>query len=174
MQVAFAQSELEVRSSIEASVQKAFLSRNYALLESEATEFRSTKARTPSGIWKLTVFYWGINKAIERETNYNPQNFDAVYSIAAGWVAAYPKSPTAHIVESRVMYNQGMAFRGRGFANEVNPAAWQPFTELVAKAKDNLEKYKAVASVDPEWYLTMLTVARLQRSPSSCRYWMKV
>lgn len=49
--------EMQVRAEISASVSKAFLQRNFELLEARSRDYRESKSRTPSGIWKLTTFY---------------------------------------------------------------------------------------------------------------------
>ena len=157
-----AQTDIELRDAIRASVSQTFLSKNYALLEAQATEFRTTRSRTPSGLWKLTLFYAGIDSAISQATHGQPQNFKGVDSIVADWVAAYPDSPTAHIVQSEVLYYHAMAYRGRRPAISLHLDPWQPFRDLLATARANLEKHKAIASSDPQWYETMLNIGRLQ------------
>jgi hypothetical protein len=159
---ALAASEMEVRDSIRTTIGDAFRSGNYALLESTSQDYRTSKARTPSGTWKLTQFYVAIADAVSGATNDDPRNFYEVENVAAKWVSKYPNSPAAHIVQSYVWHTHGYAFRGDGYARLVDPAAWKELYKYEALARANLEKHKAIASVDPEWYEVMLIIARVE------------
>lgn len=156
------QTEMQVRAEISASVSKAFLQRDFDLLEVRSKEYRVTKSRTPSGIWKLTTLYVAIGDAISRTTNNNPNNFGLVEGIADEWVSKYPNSPTAHIVKGLVYYYRGYSYRGSGFSKTVDQSAWKPYYELVATAKSYLEESKSIASVDPAWYELMLMIGRAE------------
>jgi hypothetical protein len=158
----FAQSEMTVRNSIKTASGDAFLSRNYASLEAASEEYRSTKSRTPSGTWKLTSFYVGISDAMSRATGDIPENFSEVENIAVEWVAKYPNSPSAHIVQSYAWHAHGYAFRGEGSASSVSPAAWKELKKYDSLAMANLTKHQKIASVDPEWYELMLLIGRVE------------
>ena len=160
--LAFEESEMQVRNRIQSAVTKAFLMKDYDLLEKLAQEYRSTKDRTPSGLWKLTLFYSGIQGAVALDTRKDPAKFGAVEDIASGWVAKYPKSPAALIVKSSVHLSHGAAIRGSGYANTVKAEAWTSFYEYVTLARLNLEVHKTTAHVDPQWYEQMIAIARLE------------
>jgi hypothetical protein len=159
---AFAQSEMTIRSSINTTSGDAFLNRNFALLEAASEEYRTSKSRTPSGTWKLTSFYVGISDAVSRATKDDPKNFSEVENIASEWLAKYPNSPSAHIVQSYVWHAHGYAFRGEGYAGSVSPAAWRQLEKYDSLAKAHLKKYQKIASVDPEWYELMLLIGRVE------------
>src|SRR5580698_943109 len=52
-------SEVEVRTSIYMSARERFEAEDFASLEKAPRTYRSEKSRTPSGVWKLSVFYRG-------------------------------------------------------------------------------------------------------------------
>lgn len=159
---ALAESEMDIRNSIKSTSGNAFLRKNYSLLETLSGEYRTAKTRTPSGTWNLTWFYVGIADALSGATNDDPRNFYEVERVAAEWVSKYPNSPTAHIVQSYVWHIHGYAFRGEGYARLVDPAAWKELYKYEALARANLEKYKEISSIDPEWYELMLIIARVE------------
>ena len=154
--------ELEQRAQIIAYTQQLFLGEEFQKLEAISRDYRTTKSRTSSGLWKLSLFYAGIGssiaartKGVEREAAFNEFERRTMK-----WANQYPDSPTAHIAHSMVLIKHAWAYRGGGYANTVKPDAWAPFFRYIALARENLEKYKSVAADDPRWYETMLTVAR--------------
>ncbi len=54
--------ELEVRKEIKERVERLFMAEQFDELEHLANEYRENKSRTPSGIWKLTNFYYGFEQ----------------------------------------------------------------------------------------------------------------
>jgi hypothetical protein len=159
-----APTELEQRKSISDSVGKSFLAEDFSRLETMSETYRKEKSRTSSGLWNLTLFYAGIIEAIRRQTV--GEDFDAQFRILEAktkkWAMKYPRSPSAHIARSIVLIRHGWAHRGSGYASTVKPESWAPFHQYITMARENLEKHKSVASVDPTWYETMLKVARDQ------------
>ena len=170
---AIAATELEQRARVSTATQSAFFQSDYAKLEEASRAYRTEKSRTSSGLWNLTLFYAGIQEAIEAQTQGKEIEpaFRALDETVATWVRQYPESPSAHIAYSMVLLEHAWAYRGGGYASTVRPEAWAPFMKHVELARENLEKHKQVAAVDPRWYETMLTVARAQnweRSQFDC------
>ena len=56
--------ELEDRVRIESATRQAFALGNFQRLEDDSSAYRTTKARTSSGLWKLTLFYKGLSDAL--------------------------------------------------------------------------------------------------------------
>jgi len=159
-----AATEMEDRASIPGEVKRAFLLENFSQLEEWSRLYRTTKSRTASGLWKLTLFYGGIAQATYEATQ-TPDREAAYQQLEAKlrkWADAYPNSPTAHIIRSDVLLDHAWDIRGGGYASTVPSEAWAPFRQYVAMARENLEAHKAVAAIDPRWYETMLTVARAE------------
>lgn len=164
MQQTLAATELEERATISASVQQALLSENFSRLEEISHTYRQEKSRSSSGLWKLTLFYAGIGRAIDAQSvGKDPEAaFKALEDKTARWIQQYPKSPSAYIARSMVLIGRGWAHRGDGTSSTVKPEAWAPFRKYIAMARQNLESNKTVAAKDPRWYETMLTIARAE------------
>jgi hypothetical protein len=159
-----AATEMEERATVTASTQEAFLQGRFSELNEVSRAYRTDKSRTSSGLWKLTLFYVGISTAMQKELNGKEQEagFRELEAKTAQWAKAYPTSPAAHITHSMLLISHAWAYRGGGYASTVKPESWAPFRRYIAMARDNLEKHKAVASIDPRWYEAMLTIARAE------------
>lgn len=163
-----AETELEQRHSISMATKKSFLAEDFAQLEKVSALYRTTKNRTSSGLWLLTLFYGGINAAIAEveKQAHNDADVDAPYRLLEAktkrWAEQFPDLPTAHVTHSMVLIRHGWAYRGEGYASTVKPESWEPFFRYVAMAREHLEKYKAVAAIDPRWYEIMLLVAKAE------------
>lgn len=157
-----AATELEQRAAISGSVRSLFLAGNFPELERMSQSYRTQRSRTASGLWKLSLFYAGIDAALGRDDDNNVNRFSAIEEKTKSWRQKYPHSPTAHIVHSMMLIAQGWAHRGGGYANSVRPEAWARFDEKISRARKHLETHKSIASTDPRWYETMLIIARAQ------------
>jgi len=160
----FATSEMEDRALISGAAQKAFLGGDFSQLEDASRSYRTTKSRTASGLWKLTLFYHGIASGIEVQAGAHEREaaFRQLEDKTMKWAQLYPDSPSAYIAQSIVHIAHAWAYRGNGYAATVKPDAWVPFQKYISLARQNLEAHKSVAAADPRWYETMLTVARAE------------
>jgi hypothetical protein len=164
-QQAIAASEFAERNAITEATKRSFLNDDFEELERVSAAYRQEKSRTPSGLWKLSVFYSGIDEAIGQcKKGRDPEvAFPPFEEKTRKWVEAHPASPTAHIVRSQVLTGRAWAHRGCGYAHTVSEEGWENFRRYIAAARSNLEEHKTVAAVDPEWYEEMLTIARAQQ-----------
>lgn len=156
--------EFAERAAISASTRQAFADERFAELNEISQRYRIDKSRTASGLWRLTGFYGAISEEIhsQRDGQEREAAFRALEAKTARWAQQYPASPAAHIAHSMVLIDHGWAYRGEGYAASVDQQSWAPFHHYVAKARRYLEAHKTVAAVDPQWYGTMLTVARAE------------
>jgi hypothetical protein len=159
-----AATELEQRAAIAASVQVSFLANDFDQLESVSRKYRSEKSRSLSGLWNLSLFYAGLDEAIENQTKGEDRDalFEAIDERTREWAGKFPDSPTAHIAHSQALIERAWAHRGGGYASTVKPESWEPFKHYIAMARANLEQFKSVASVDPRWYEAMILIARAE------------
>lgn len=150
--------ELLQRSDIQNITSLSLLHENYRALDQQANEYRTKKSRTPSGLWKLTLFYYAINDfaAINRK---DEKYWSSLKSKTEQWIKEYPESPTSYIAHGIVLMRYAWKFRGGGFADTVPDDACEPFHENLIKAKEFLEKNKKIASKDPHWYEVMAAIA---------------
>ena len=160
----FAATELEEHEKLTASVQQAFQQERFAELNDVSRNYRMKKSRSPSGLWLLTWFYSGINAGMDSLTEGKEREaaYRALELRTARWAQKYPDSPAAHIAHSMALIDHAWAYRGDKPAAAVKPESWAPFRKYIAMARENLERHKAVAAVDPAWYENMLTIARAE------------
>lgn len=151
--------ELSTRSEIQRKAARLFSVEKFDELEALAERYRNTSERTSSGLWKLTIFYAGI------DSNHPVDIQDDFYwkiskMKADNWVKQFPDSPTAHIVKGIILINYAWTFRGTGWARNVPEEAWKPFKENLAIAKAHMLAGRAFASRDPHWYLTTARILK--------------
>jgi hypothetical protein len=166
---AFGATEMEERARITDEVQRALFEGKWPTLEKTCNDYRTTKKRTSSGLWYLTLLHGSIDDAISSALERNDP--DAAYldldARMVGWLKAYPRSPCAHLAVSIVHVAHAWTIRGGGYASQVAPENWAPFRKYIALARKNLEDHKSVAAVDPGWYECMLGIARAQGWPQA-------
>jgi hypothetical protein len=142
-------------------VTTSFQKDDFATLDKMATQFRTTKSRSSSGSWNLAIFYSNFRDAMYEGRR---QNSDAQWQQIEGriarWAATAPNSASAPIFLAWAQLRHGWSFRGNGSANTVTKEGWTQFSRYVSMSADTLEKHKRVSSVDPEWYVMMLTLAK--------------
>ena len=150
------------RDAVLSRVQAAIVANDFASLSTMEDAFRSSRARTPSGVWKLAVFHAGLQAYLaeglepEDECRYRRAQF------VQRWAAAEPRSPAPAITNAALLLQQAWCFRGRGYADSVAAEAWPKFRKGVAAAYETLEKDGTWASTDPEFYAVKLDVLRGQ------------
>lgn len=156
--------ELSDRAAIQAEVYYALHRADYAALESFAELYRSTQARTASGLWKLTIFYTGVEAAFDAD-NGDKSHWDRIEDAAARWVERDPASPTARLAYAQMLRSRAWHHRGTGYSYTVEPEGWRPFHEDMEKARQYLEEHKGIAAKDPHWYEMMAEIAAVQDWP---------
>ena len=147
--------EASAREDIIAAVGDSLWNERFDELETMAEVFRRDKVKTPSGRWRLSVFYEGLRLYQER-TEMDDK------SPIHDWIAAYPGSATARIGYAVMLVEEAWRIRGKGFASSVDDENWEPFYEMVERAHTVLMEHKQLAAGDPHWYATMAEVATLQ------------
>ena len=148
-----AANELQLRNDIQKQVSDALRSGEIDTLEKMSQSFRNDKSRTPSGVWKLSLFYRYIVMA--KDT----RELDTSESVIDKWVAAYPDSPSPHVAKTRMLMARAWLIRGNGTVDSVPASAWKSFGDNLRLAFDNQAKYKAIANADPEWHEVNIELA---------------
>lgn len=159
------EAEKEARESIRMAVGQMVKARNYEFLNRQAEQYRTTRSRTASGIWNLSMFHEGIDWYFPSRQQLSEQTW-------AAWIAeleehrrANAGEPWPHIALARAWHGKAWWHRGGGWVNEVAPESWRLVEENSRKAQAILLEAKAVASIDPQWYAQMLYVMRLGSRP---------
>lgn len=143
-------------------VRTAIAADDFATLSAMEDDFRSSRARTPSGLWKLAAFHAGLQAylatGLQRDNGcqYRSANF------LQRWASAAPRNPAPVITNAALLLKQGWCIRGGGYVDTVAAEAWPEFRKSVATASETLEKHEKISSADPEFYAIKLNVLRAQ------------
>jgi len=151
--------DLIVRPLLTGTVTAAFFRSDFATLEAMAKSYRESEARTPSGTWKLDLFYVALDVEPDAAHPGDDYRLKQAEKKDLAWIAADPQSPTPYIVYAEQLLSHAWSIRGGGYADKVSPDAWPKFRAYLQQARDVLEKHKSVAGKDPQWYSSMLDVA---------------
>lgn len=159
------EAEKEVREGIRMAVGQMLNARNYEFLNRQAEQYRTTRSRTASGIWHLSSFHEGVRWP----TPYRPLRTDEAW---AAWIAeleehrrANPGAPWPHIALAGAWHSKAWWHRGTGWAQAVPPESWRLVEQSSRQAQKILLESKAVAAVDPQWYVGMLDGMKLKSRP---------
>jgi len=128
--------------------------RNFAKLEQLGDELRSSKAKFPSGEWKILHFYTSLDCRDEEEDGMW-QLHEQIYK---DWESKFPKSITARVSHARFMADYAWQARGSDYAGQVTEEGWRLFGERLATAHSILDQSKSLAPC-PLWWHTRLKVA---------------
>ncbi len=153
--------ELQVRQDIFDRVRALVDARDFAGLNALGNEFRTTRARTPSGVWKLGMFHGAVHAAMPSSDQTQDCAFGAEPFLKA-WMTATPDAPSPYIATATMLLDQAWCFRGETFAKDVPDGAWEPFHESLKAADNILSAHKKVAAQDPEFYLIMEDIYRAE------------
>lgn len=158
--------EFAERTAIRREVSAAMEAGQFAKLDALAARYRTSKSRTSSGLWHLTLFYVGISGVLDAEADFT-EYWQNVERALGKWVADAPDSPTARLAYASMLVRHGWSYRGSGYANTVTPENLRKFDQYLAQARRYLEENKRVASADPYWYELMAIIAYAQSWPEA-------
>jgi hypothetical protein len=156
--------ELAERTAIFDQVKAAIDDRDYAALNAMAEEYRTRRARTPSGTWKLAYFYYGVIGHLPAE-NPGAKCLRIGDTVFADWAAVDPAAPAPYIAQAAALTGYGRCLRGGAYAAATAPEAVTAMREQVHKARDVLERHRDVASVDPQYYAEWIDILQVDTRP---------
>lgn len=160
--------ESETRRAIQGEVRQAFVTDDYASIETRYAEALSSSERTASGVFVANL----IRMAVVPEPSGNSQapgrddHWDAVDRKLEKWARQYPQSSLVAIAQSVSFREHAWSWRGGGYARTVTPEAWTKVREYGQRAFDALMAREAVGRKDPYWYVEMINIARIQGWPA--------
>ncbi len=143
-------------ASIKGAVSAAIASEDFAALDREETQLRTTRAMQPNGIWGLRTFYaavtihWRVDDdaALTREEMFLKR-----------WLAASPRSLAAPVLLGRAYTAHAFQRRGGSYASEVSAAQWAGYRQNLALAKEAFGINAAAQHGNPAWYSLRLVTA---------------
>jgi hypothetical protein len=129
--------------------------KDYRGLETLSANLRFTKARFASGAWKITTFY----DCISRPSGKGEEGWLRHGEQLHHWVAAAPKSVTAHIAYAEFLCSHAWEARGGDWATNVPKEGYRLFTERLKQAFSVLSAAGRLPQKDVHWWRVAQTVA---------------
>jgi hypothetical protein len=152
--------ELELEESLKSQAAALLRAGDFAQFDTLATRLRDSSARTPAGAWKLSMFYSGVWRA--GSTDANDAAWARLEAAAEQYLDAHPNSPTAVVLDAKVLLEHAAVQRGDAYASKVPESHWAPFYSHVDATLRVLESHREVGSADPEWYAIRLWAMNLR------------
>lgn len=137
-------------------VNKQELQKYHKELDFLATNYRTTAERTPSGLWKLGVFYDAFGTNAPKEAK---QYWDSYTANIEDWIHKFPSSPAPRIALAETLIKRAWAYRGTLPARHVQAKDMEAFKYYISQARNYLQQTKKLSSQDPHWYVVMSVVA---------------
>jgi len=154
--------EVELRDALATDVRYFLHNNQYEALERLHASLLEPDARTPSGVWKLAVFYNQLAWFAKEDTD--PTYWKQLEARAQAWHKAVPDSTAAPIFLAQIYLSRAWIYRGKGWANEVRSEDWKNVREYAGKAYEILKTEQKIRKRDPSWYTAMINVLRLYQS----------
>jgi hypothetical protein len=120
-----------------------------------AHKYRESKACYANGIWKLNVFYTGLELADE-EPEALWQNRLAALS---AWMKAKPKSVTAGVAYAHFLTDYAWKARGSDYADTVAQEGWKLFAQRLEQAATVLRTVEGFDEQCPHRWTVTLRIA---------------
>jgi hypothetical protein len=145
------------RDAIAKRVHTLLETNDFVGLNKLAADFRTTRARTPSGVWKMRVFHMSVRQYLA-QVQPAGECVSSAIPMLKRWLAVDPSAPVPVITEAAVLLEQAWCKR--------RDSAWgyDAFLRDASEADQWLARHKASASVDPEYYATAEDIAFVTRS----------
>lgn len=150
--------ESEVRQSMRRDVKTLWEARDYKALDAMGTALLKANARSPSGLWKSSMFASSLMEQVDYEAD--DQTWDNRMEVEVlPWPKASPESPFARLLVAASLTNRAWKKRGAGWAKDVKPEAWKGFHKHLEQARHYLEATKTISSKEMTWYSMMAQLA---------------
>lgn len=140
----------------------ALRQKDFAGLEKAAATLRTSRERAEDGLWKLTAFYGALSADSKRTSE---EYWNVRFGFHEEWLAAFPKSITAHIAYAQALVDYAWSARGTGTADTVKAEAWETFGKRLQEARESLEESEKLSEKCPQWFAVMQSVALGQSWP---------
>ena len=154
-----APTELSQRAGLKLAVRSLFEAGDFAALDRMAEDFRSTGARTSSGVWKLTVFYGAFHELAGELERANGARWQQLFAHVDRWRERFSGQPTAYVVEGEALKTYAFSLRPRFYVHEASTGGDAAYSAAMRNARDFLDRNKAVAAADPHFYVVRADIA---------------
>lgn len=153
--------EVKTREQITDTFAKLFTKGDFKRLTAISNHYIRAKARTSSGLWKITQFDLAIETMAQKATA-GPAGeayLDGLESKAMKWMAEYPNSPSAYVDYAILLVAHAMAYQKWLVKHNVQYA--NGFENKIHLAMNTLTQHKKIASIDPQYYAEVVDIARI-------------
>ncbi len=137
---------------------------NFSALDSTIEYLRNNKIRTPSGMWLQSHFYAGIEEYLDNVTS--EIHLLQTDELLHNWISASSNPDIAHLAMAELMLHRAFLYRGTGYASEVSKENFKLFYQQISVTKKYLLEHADIASRDPQWFLLMLIITRVEENSS--------
>lgn len=160
-----AMDESGMRRSITRGTREAFFKAqtdgSFASLDALATGYRLSKARTPSGHWKLTFFYTSFDTMFSSWPFQTQPRQGGGAGAVETWAKQAKPSPASGIVYAQMLLHDAIAASHPSAASKGAGPGSELFRTRTAKGLAYLEANKTRLSVDPHYYAVKLAFMKL-------------
>lgn len=141
---------------VERDITPLWFADDFVALEKFAAPLRSSGVRTPSGGWVLAEFYRTFHKnfLLESEVIDYPDGFQ--WKKLDAWAAAFPDSPTPHILRAMAMANLARLSSRSHITTSLPDSGWQPHAAYARDALDALAARPSLGEQDPHYYVPLI------------------
>ena len=153
---AAAADEMTVRNELKWEAAHLLERGDVAGYDERATELRRTRERTPSGIWKLSLFYKGPDDWPAKQPD--APIWARIETATATYLREHPDSPSAVIAHAHLLVNRAWTYRGSGWGRDLSDTQANGFASYLERARQVLDAHREVGSQDPEWYALRIQV----------------
>lgn len=157
--------EIAERDGIKREVKRLFAGGDFDAVIRMARSLRETKARTASGIWKLSVLYGAFHElaTIDPADDAAWKRLDAGLD---GLLLADPTDPTPYIARGIALKRYAWEIRPRTFVQQASTGGGDDaFMAALERARTYLEANRGIASRDPHFYVLRADVGSALAEP---------
>jgi hypothetical protein len=156
-----AQSPLQTEDDYMRPVTASLNAWDFAQLEKDAQEARTTKGRLLGGGWKVYMFYAAVTNPPAGDQATDADWANHIQTLIQ-WKTAQPDSATARIALAQAYVNYGWKARGTEYANSVTDDGWNKLNERIGLAASALSDAATKKDRCPYWYEVMQQIALAQ------------
>ena len=144
-----APNETAVRAQVKTEAVQLLQSGDLAGFDARATELRRSRERTPAGIWKLSLFYKGVD---DLPANPAAPIWSTIERATNDYLQAHPDSASAVALSAHVLVSRAWRYRGDGWGSQLSSEQQDGFATWLERARVILDEYREVGRADPEWF----------------------
>ena len=151
--------EIAARENLKQTVHEFYDRSDFAALERLAGDLRSSGARTPSGVAKLSVYYAALHDIAASIGPGDDKGWQRFSVKLAGWQGQFTDQPTAAIAQVIALKSYAWSLRPRLIVQEAATGDDARFLAALNNARSVLDANRAVASADPQFYVLRAQLA---------------